>query len=268
MKMSNYLLTIAITDLALVLSTAAILFLFGTSVVPTSDINLSAFAQEPSISSRNESNRVLGAIASNLWASNPDMMIGGYHPPIFNASESKPDVPAKEKGFLVADEKDFKISYPSNWIKNIDLNKRLTGVHSTSLVSFLIPDFDSTTSKSSWVGIAKYVIGGNHTTSSSLSDYVKEELNELESDVSFQLNESGPITLGGNDNSAHKIVYTTNVIDSSPASGALIMGHRKTMEIITINNGAAYFFVYSANAGQYSTYFPYIKKMIDSFEFK
>jgi hypothetical protein len=90
----------------------------------------------------------------------------------------------------------------------------------------------------------------------------------LESDVSFQLNESGPITLEGNDNSAHKIVYATNVIDSSPASGALIMGHRKTMEIITINNGAAYFFVYSANTDQYPTYFPYIKKMIDSFEFK
>ena len=184
------------------------------------------------------------------------MMIGGYHPPIFNASESKPDVPAKEKGFLVADEKDFKISYPSNWIKNIDLNKRLTGVHSTSLVSFLIPDFDSTTSKSSWVGIAKYVIGGNHTTSSSLSDYVKEELNELESDVSFQLNESGPITLGGNDNSAHKIVYTTNVIDSSPASGALIMGHRKTMEIITINNGGSIFLCLQCECGSIFYIFP------------
>ena len=50
--------------------------------------------------------------------------------------------------------------------------------------------------KDGTVGIAKYIIEGNHTasssSSSSLFDYVKEELNELESNVSFQLNKSAP----------------------------------------------------------------------------
>ena len=78
-----------------------------------------ALQQQSAISSStNQSNMVLGAIASNLWADNPDAVVGGYHPPIYNASESKPDAPAKEKGFLVADEKPFNISYPSGWIKN------------------------------------------------------------------------------------------------------------------------------------------------------
>jgi hypothetical protein len=85
----------------------------------------------------------------------------------------------------------------------------------------------------------------------------------LESDPSFQLNESSLAILGDN----NKLVYTRNVVDSSPALGAEVVGHRKTMEIIGVENGAAYLFVYDANANQYLTYFPYVKKMIDSFEF-
>ena len=71
----------------------------------------------------------------------------------------------------------------------------------------------------------------------SLSDYVREEINELESDGSFQLYESHPERLGHSRNIAHKIVFTTNIIDSSPSVEAQVMGHRKTMEIITVNNG-------------------------------
>ncbi len=219
-------------------------------------------------SSNNQSNMVLGAIASNLFADNPDAMVGGYHPPIYNASESKPDAPAKEKGFLVADEKPFNISYSSSWIKNKGLPMQFTGVHSTPIISFLIPDFEATTSKSNFVGIAKYIIGGNRTAAASLSDYVKEEINELESDGSFQLYESHSERLGHNRNIAHKIVFTTNIIDTSPNSGAQVIGHRKTMEIITVNNGVAYFFVYSANANKYPVYLPDVIKMLNSFELK
>src|SRR6476620_1004475 len=46
-------------------------------------------------SSSNQSNRVLGAIASNLFTDNPDTMVGGYHPPSNNSTESKPDARAK-----------------------------------------------------------------------------------------------------------------------------------------------------------------------------
>jgi hypothetical protein len=226
--------------------------------------------KQPAISSssRNQSNMVLGAIASNLWANNPDAMVGDYHPPIYNTSDSKPDAPAKEKGFLVADEKPFNISYSSSWIKNKGLPMQFTGVHSTPIISFLIPDFEAATSKSNFVGIAKYIIGGNQTADASLSDYVKEEIKELESDGSFQLYESHPERLGHNRNIAHKIVYTTNIIDTSPNSGAQVIGHRKTMEIITVNNRAAYFFVYSANANKYPVYLPDVIKMLNSFELK
>ena len=219
-------------------------------------------------SSSNQSNRVLGAIASNLWANNPDAMVGGYHPPFYNSSEPKPDAPAKEKGFSVADEKPFNISYSSSWIKNKGLSTQFTGVSSTSIISFLIPDFEAATSKSNFVGIAKYVIGGNRTAATSLSDYVREEIKELESNGSFQLYESHPERLGHSSNIAHEIVYTTNIIDSSPSSGAEVVGHRKTMEIITVNNGTAYFFVYSANASKYPVYLPDVIKMLNSFEIK
>ena len=225
--------------------------------------------QQSAISpSSNQSNRVLGAIASNLWANNPDAMVGGYHPPIYNSSEPKPDAPAKEKGFLVADEKPFNISYSSSWIKNKGLSMQFTGVSSTSIISFLIPDFEAATSKSNFVGIAKYVIGGNRTAATSLSDYVREEIKELESNGSFQLYESHPERLGHSRNIAHEIVYTTNIIDSSPSSGAEVVGHRKTMEVITVNNGTAYFFVYSANASKYPVYLPDVIKMLNSFEIK
>ena len=48
-------------------------------------------------SSSNQSNRVLGAIASNLWANNPDAMVGGYHPPIYNSSESNQNLMHQQK---------------------------------------------------------------------------------------------------------------------------------------------------------------------------
>lgn len=219
-------------------------------------------------SSSNQSNRVLGAIASNLFTDNPDATVGGYHPPIYNSSGSKSDPPAKEKGFLVADEKPFNVSYSSSWIKNKGFSTQFTGVHSTPIISFLIPDFEATTSKSNFVGIAKYIIGGNQTAAASLSDYVREEINELESDGSFQLYESHPERLGHSHNFAYKIVYATNIVDSSPSVGAEVVGHRKTMEIITVNNGTAYFFVYSANANKYPVYLPDVIMMLNSFEMK
>ena len=229
-----------------------------------------SFAEQQSTksSSTNQSNRILGAIASNLWASNPDAVVGGYHPPIYNASNSKPDIPAKEKGFLVANENPLTVDYPSGWIKNQATNMQFTGVHSTPIISFLIPDFEATTSKSNFVGIAKYSVGGNRTAAMSLSNYIREEIKELESDVSFHLYESHPETIGQNRTMAQRIVYDTNIIDSSPASGAEVVGHRKTMEIVTVNNGTAYFFVYSANANKYPVYIGDVLKMFNSLEIK
>ena len=252
--MNNHLINVSII-LTLLLFSITLLLSYSSN----NDHRVALAQQKPPAisSSSNQSNRVLGAIASNLFANNPDAMVGGYHPPIYNASDSKPAtqanssfnndhrsalaLPAKEKGFLIADEKPFNISYSSSWIKNKGLPMQFTGVHSTPIISFLIPDFEAATSKSNFVGISKYVIGGNQTADASLSDYVKEEIKELESDGSFQLYESHPERLGHNRNIAHKIVYTTNIIDTSPNSGAQVIGHRKTMEIITVNNRGSIF---------------------------
>jgi hypothetical protein len=253
------LLTMAVTNLSIVLFTA-ILFLF-TSFIFFS--NHPTFVQAISA---NESNRVLGGIAS-LLSSNPDIVVNGFHAPVFNSSNSKPDVPAAEKDFLVAEEGNFKISYPSSWIKNNVPTSQFTGVLSTPIVSFSIPaaGLDSRAITNTGVMIAKYAIGNQSTSASlpSLSDYVKQEINALEGNTYFELNESSPATIGGT-NAAHTLVYTSSISDSY----TMTVDREKTMETIAIRNGTAYFIVYRENPDLYPTYLPLVKKMVDSFEFK
>ncbi len=213
--------------------------------------------------SANESNHVLGGIAS-LLSSNPDIVVRGFHAPGFNTSNLKPDVPAAEKGFLVAEEENFKISYPSSWVKSNAPTNQFTGVFATPIVSFFIPaaGLDSRAITNTGVMIAKYVIG-NRSSSASLPDYVKQEINALEGNAYFQLNESFPSKLGGN-NTAHTLVYTSSISDSY----TLAVDWEKTMETIAIKDGTAYFIVYRENPELYPTYLPLVNKMVDSFEFK
>ena len=256
MRTYSYLFTMTVTKVSIVLFTAN-LFLFTSSIFfsnhPTFVLAISA----------NESNRVLGGIAS-LLSSNPDIVVNGFHAPVFNSSNSKPDVPAAEKGFLVAEEGNFKISYPSNWIKNNVPTSQFTGVLSTPIVSFSIPaaSLDSRAITNTGVMIAKYVIG-NRSPSASLSDYVKQEINALEGNTYFELNESSPAKLGGN-NAAHALVYTASMSDSY----TLAVDREKTMETIAIKDGTAYFVVYRENTDLYPTFLPLVNKMVDSFKFK
>jgi len=249
------LLTMVVTNLSIVLFTA-ILFLFTSSIFFS---NHPTFVQAISA---NESNRVLGGVAS-LLSSNPDIVVNGFHAPISNASNSKPDVPAAEKGFLVAQEGYFKISYPSSWIKNNVPTSQFTGVLSTPIVSFSIPaaSLDSRAITNTGVLIAKYVMG-DRSSSASLSDYVKQEINALEGNTYFELNESSSAKLGGT-NAAHTLVYTASISDSY----TLAVDREKTMETIAIKDGTAYFVVYRENTDLYSTYLPLVNKMVDSFEF-
>jgi hypothetical protein len=253
MRTYSYLLTMTVTKVSIVLFTA---ILFTSSIF---------FSNHPTFGqaiSANESNRVLGGIAS-LLSSNPDIVVNGFHAPVFHSSNSKPDVPAAEKGFLVA-EGNFKISYPSSWIKNNVPTSQFTGVLSTPIVSFSIPaaSLDSRAMTNTGVMIAKYVMG-NRSSSASPSDYVKQEINALEGNTYFELNESSPANLGGN-NAAHTLVYTASISDSY----TLAVDREKTMETIAIKDGTAYFVVYRENTDLYPTYLPLVNKMVDSFEFK
>jgi hypothetical protein len=92
MRTFIYLLTMTATRVSVILFTA-ILFLIASSCIFFSN-NQPTFVQAISA---NESNRVLGGITS-LLSSNPDIGIRGFHALGFNASNSKPDVPAAEKG--------------------------------------------------------------------------------------------------------------------------------------------------------------------------
>ena len=253
------LLTMVVTNLSIVLFTA-ILFLF-TSFVFFS--NHPTFVQAISA---NESNRVLGGIAS-LLSSNPDIVVNGFHAPVSNASNSKPDVPAAEKGFLVDEEGNFNISYPSSWIKNNVPTSQFTGVLSTPIVSFSIPaaSLDSRAFTNTGVMIAKYVMGNRSSSASlpSLSEYVKQEINALQGNTYFELNASSPTTIGGN-NAAHTLVYTSSISDSY----TLTVDWEKTMETIAIKDGTAYLIVYRENPELYPTYLPLVNKMVNSFEFK
>jgi hypothetical protein len=260
MRTYSYLLTMTVTKVSIVLFTA-LLFLFTSSSIFFS--NHPTFVQAISA---NESNRILGGIAS-LLSSNPDIVVRGFHAPVFNASNSKPDVPAAEKGFLVAEEKSFRISYPSSWVKNNVPTSQFTGVFSNPIVSLFIPaaGLDTRAITNTGVMIAKYVLGNRSSSASSpsLSDYVKQEINALEGNTYFELNESSPAKLGGN-NAAHTIVYTASISDSY----TLAVDREKTMETIAIKDGTAYFIVYMENPELYPTYLPLVNKMVDSFEFK
>jgi len=98
MRTYSYLLTMTATRVSIVLFMAIFFlitfsFIFFSNNQPTSVEAISA----------NESNHVLGGIAS-LLSSNPDIVVNGFHAPVFNSSNSKPDVSAAEKGYLVAKE--------------------------------------------------------------------------------------------------------------------------------------------------------------------
>jgi pectate lyase len=113
--------------------------------------------------------------------------------------------------------------------------------------------------------IAKYVIGNRSSSASlpSLSEYVKQEINALQGNTYFELNESSPTTIGGN-NAAHTLVYTGSISDSY----TLTVDRERTMETIVIKDGTAYLIVYRENPELYPTCLHLVKKMVDSFEFK
>ena len=138
---------------------------------------------------------------------------------------------------------------------------------STPIVSFFIPaaGLDSRAITNTGVMIAKYAIGNQSSSASlqSLSNYVTQEINALEGNAYFQLNESSPTTIGGN-NAAHTLVYTSSISDSY----TLTVDREKTMETIAIKDGTAYLIVYRENPELYPTYLPLVKKMVDSFDFK
>jgi hypothetical protein len=193
-------------------------------------------------------NEVIGGLAS-LLSSNPNISIGGMS----NQSTIKPDVPAPEKGFLVDEEKGFRIFYPSTWTKDTLPSGKTTGLVSVPIVCFSPSSCDSDLR----VTISKIP----YVNQTSLQPLTAEEMDSLKSNPNFELNESSPAKLGGI--GAQKIVYMTSIIRDIE-----IAGFKQSMEIVTTKEGVPYFIVYSANSDEYANYLPLVNRMFNSFEFK
>ena len=129
---------------------------------------------------------------------------------------------AAEQGFLVDNETLFRISYPSNWTKETVPLGRFTAVESTPFVAFIAPSPYK----------ASIVISMNVIGNRLLSDYAEEEINALKYTPSFKLDQSFPSSTTIGNNTAQKIVYTTNEVKNGVIAGTL-----KSMEIVTIKDG-------------------------------
>ena len=179
---------------------------------------------------------------------NNDNNGGGFNssssPSFSKLFKPRSDIPAAaaaaaEQGFL-----SDKISYPFNWTKNTNRSGRFTAVKSTPFVAFVAPSSQKTS-----IVISTNVIG--HRL---LSDYVGEEINTLKYIPGFKLEQSSSSTVGNN--MAQKIVYTSSELKND----GLIAGTLKTMEIMTIRDGVAYHFIYSAKEKDFPTFLPIINK--------
>jgi hypothetical protein len=155
------------------------------------------------------------------------------------------------EGFLIDNEGPFKVSYPSNWIKEKFPPGRFSALESAPLVGFV--DLE----KGAVVVIAFNGFIGNRL----LSEYVGEETAALNGAPNFNLDQSSPAILGNN--TAQKLVYTSSLIKNGVIADTV-----KTMEVVTIKEDAAYFFVYRAKVNDFPTLLPIVNKMIDLFEFK
>jgi hypothetical protein len=167
-----------------------------------------------------------------------------------------PDMPAVEKGFLLYNGTNFEFSYPSNW-KKIPYLGKYTGVESTPIVGLVSKENIHMPTPEANVVITMNVIGNRL-----LSDYAQEEISALQGRVGFKLDQSTPTTLANN--TAQKIIYTFSLVHN----GAVV-GTGKVMEIVTINEGTAYFFQYfSTKEKDFLTLLPIVDKMVKSFKFK
>jgi hypothetical protein len=222
----------------------------SSSFVSISSSTLFVYAGANSSNESNDTtrNEALAGLAS-LLSSNPNMSIGG----ISNQSATKPDLPAPVKGYLVDEEKGFRIFYPSTWTKDTLPSGKSSGLVSVPIVCFSPSSCDSDVR----VTISKIPF----VNQSSLHDLTAEEMDTLKSNPNFELNESSPVKLGAIE--AQKIVYMTSIIRDLE-----IAGFKQSMEIVTTKEGVPYFIVYSANSNEYTNYLPLVNRMFNSLEFK
>ena len=159
--------------------------------------------------------------------------------------------PSAIKGFHLYDGTLFQVSYPSNWTKEAIPFVRYTGIQSVPEVAFYVPNEN-----------VQVILSTERPGNVILSDYVSREVASLQDSLAnFKLINSGQSRLGNI--SAQKILYTSGLHEDG-----IVYGKSQTMELISVDRGVSYFFVYKAEASAYSNYLPVILEMIKSFEVK
>ncbi|MFZ0696454.1 MAG: hypothetical protein WAM88_04865 [Nitrososphaeraceae archaeon] len=159
--------------------------------------------------------------------------------------------PSAIKGFHLYDGTLFQVSYPSNWTKEAIPFVRYTGIQSVPEVAFYVPNEN-----------VQVILSTERPGNVILSDYVSREVASLQDSLAnFKLINSGQSRLGNI--TAQKILYTSGLHEDG-----IVYGKSQTMELISVDRGVSYFFVYKAEASAYSNYLPVILEMIKSFEVK
>ena len=159
--------------------------------------------------------------------------------------------PSAIKGFHLYDGTLFQVSYPSNWTKEAIPFVRYTGIQSVPEVAFYVPNEN-----------VQVILSTERPGNVILSDYVSREVASLQDSLAnFKLINSGQSRLGNI--TAQKILYTSGLHEDG-----IVYGKSQTMELISVDRGVSYFFVYKAEASAYSSYLPVILEMIKSFEVK
>jgi hypothetical protein len=159
--------------------------------------------------------------------------------------------PSSIKGFHLYDGTLFQVSYPSNWTKEAIPFVRYTGIQSVPEVAFYVPNEN-----------VQVILSTERPGNVILSDYVSREVTSLhDSLANFKLINSGQSRLGNI--TAQKVLYTSGLHEDG-----IVYGKSQTMELISVDRGVSYFFVYKAEASAYSNYLPAVLEMIKSFEVK
>lgn len=159
--------------------------------------------------------------------------------------------PPSIKGFHLYDGTLFQVSYPSNWTKEAIPFVRYTGIQSVPEVAFYVPNEN-----------VQVILSTERPGNVILSDYVSREIASLQDSLAnFKLINSGQSRLGNI--TAQKVLYTSGLHEDG-----IVYGKSQTIELISIDRGVSYFFVYKAEASAYSNYLPVVLEMIESFKVK
>ena len=159
--------------------------------------------------------------------------------------------PSSIKGFQLYDGTLFQVSYPSNWTKEAIPFVRYTGIQSVPEVAFYVPNEN-----------VQVILSTERPGNVILSDYVSREVASLQDSLAnFKLINSSQSRLGNI--TAQKVLYTSGLHEDG-----IVYGKSQAMELISVDRGVSYFFVYKAEASAYSNYLPVVLEMIKSFEVK